>query len=69
MIRLLDSRFLFAETRIWDGKDSAGRRVGMSIGPEVAVRELVGITHDDVYLVCHGRDQNLRHGVFAGRNM
>ena len=40
----------------------------MSIGPEVAVRELICITHDDVYLVCHGRDQNLRDGVLAGRN-
>ena len=39
---------------------SASRRIGMSIGPEVVVREL--------YLVCHGRDQNLRDGVLAGRN-
>ena len=44
---------------------SSGRRIGMSIGPEVAVRELIGI-HDDIRLVCHGRDQNLRDGVLTG---
>ena len=51
-----------------DGEDSSGSWIGMSIAPEVAVLELVGIARDDVHLVCHGRNQNLRNGVLTGRN-